>query len=141
MSPECPIAAKPKNGKCPRLEDGDWTIVKSLGPALKKVAECLVKRYKPKNVLFSSLRGDVSHFHCHLIPLWECEEKAWRKDHLYERGHLMEYLGYLEKRGDEEAKLERIQNEWDVNTQRKMICKRLEPDIKALQDLTGYRGR
>ena len=135
------LAAKPKDGKCPRTTDGDWTMVETLGPALKKVAECLVSYYQPKDLLFSSLRGSMTHFHCHLIPLWDCEEKAWRKERLYEGGRLMEYLGDLEKRGLERAALERCQNGWDEAKQRDAIGKRLEPDIKELRSLTGYRGR
>lgn len=136
------LAAKPMNGKCPVTErPEDWSIVKTFGSALAQVAGYLVSNYQPKDVLFSSLRGHERHFHCHLIPLWECEEKSWRKDHLYESGHLMEFLGYLEKTGDERAVLERCQNGWDVDTQRKKMCRRLEPDIKALQSLTGYQER
>jgi diadenosine tetraphosphate (Ap4A) HIT family hydrolase len=79
-SGHCIIAAKStkKDGRpvCPRVEVLGWGILDSFGiAALASVARFLIKHYKPKDILFSSVRGDINHFHCHLIPLWDHEEK------------------------------------------------------------------
>jgi len=123
---------------CPRVDILGWDILKGFDSALALVSSFLMERYRPKDILFASVRGDISHFHCHLIPLWDHEEKAWRKEHLYERGHLLEYVGFLEKRGDERAALERIEKGWTREDQRGEITRNLDNDIKALQNLTGY---
>ncbi len=99
----CILAAKPikrdRYPVCPIVDVVGWRILEHIDAALVSVTDSLMKHYHPKDILFSSVRGDINHFHCHLIPLWDNEEKIWRKEHLYERGHLLEYLGYLEKRG------------------------------------------
>jgi diadenosine tetraphosphate (Ap4A) HIT family hydrolase len=138
----CILAAKPTEQDrypiCPRVDVLGWEILECFGTSLVSVAGFLMKHYHPKDILFSSVRGDINHFHCHLIPLWENEEALWRKEHLYKRGHLFEYLGYLEKRGDEAAKREREKMGWDTEQQRNAITKKLKPDVEALRRLTGY---
>lgn len=95
--------------------------------------------YKPRDVLFASVRGDIEHFHFHLIPLYEEDEKKWKKKKRYkDDGHLLEFLGDLEKEGDARALKERIQKGWDGNRQRKESEKKLEGKIKLLGKVTGY---
>jgi len=136
------IALKKNGNQCPTVKDLGWHIVKGFDSALADVAEYLMKyyNYKPKDILFASVRGDIIHFHCHLIPLWNDEEKAWRTQQRYdERGHLLEYLGFLEKSGDKRSAFERIMNGWTEQEQRKKITKTLKPHVEELRTLTGYR--
>ena len=137
------VAAKPseKDGTvvCPRVDALGWTIIKCFDSTLANVAGFLMKYFRPKDILFASVRGDISHFHCHLIPLWDDEEKAWRRQKRYDRGHLLEYLGFLEKCGEERAVLERIENRWTVSEQRKEIANTLERHLQELRRLTGYQ--
>jgi diadenosine tetraphosphate (Ap4A) HIT family hydrolase len=99
-----------------------------------------MKHYSPKDILFSSLRGDVTHFHVHLIPLWADEEDSWRKGKSdgYERGHLMEFLGNLEKQGDEVAERERRTRQITEDEQRQEITETLKPEVEELRKLAGY---
>jgi diadenosine tetraphosphate (Ap4A) HIT family hydrolase len=134
------IATNKKGNKCPRVKDLGWHIIRSFDFASAEVAEYLMKYYKPKDILLASVRGDIAHFHCHLIPLWGDEEKAWRAQQKYDDpGHLLEYLGFLEKSGDERAVFERIMNGWSKKEQRKEITKTLKPYVEELGKLTGYR--
>jgi diadenosine tetraphosphate (Ap4A) HIT family hydrolase len=136
------IVAKKKGNECPRVKDLGWHIIHSFDSALADVAESLMKyyNYKPKDILFTSVRGDVAHFHCHLIPLWDDEEKAWRRQQRYDdRGHLLEYLGFLERSGNKRAVFERVMNGWTEPEQRKEITKTLKPYVEELRELTGYR--
>jgi diadenosine tetraphosphate (Ap4A) HIT family hydrolase len=138
----CILAAKPtkqdRSPLCPRVDVLGWGILECFSTALVLVADFLMQHYQPKDILFSSVRGDINHFHCHLIPFWDKEERVWRKEHSYERGHLFEYLGYLEKTGDEAAKRERVKMGWDTEQQRNAISKKLQPAVKTLRLLTGY---
>jgi hypothetical protein len=136
------IALKKTGDECPRVKDLGWHIIKGFDSVLADVAEYLMRyyEYKPKDILFSSVRGDVVHFHCHLIPLWGEEEKAWRGQQGYDDpGHLLEYLGFLEKSGTERAVLERIVNRWTEPEQRREITKTLKSYVEELRRLTGYR--
>jgi diadenosine tetraphosphate (Ap4A) HIT family hydrolase len=86
-------------------------VLSGLPKALCKTIEAIKAVYRPKDVLLTSLRGSEGHFHFHLVPLYEDEELRWRSsqngmEH-YKKGHLMEFLGHLEKRGDERARNER----------------------------------
>lgn len=79
-----------------------------LSIALVRTINLVKKCYQPKDVLLSSVRGDISHYHFHLIPLYEDQEKKWRKDrHQYERGHLMQFMGDLEKEANKQYEIER----------------------------------
>jgi len=126
------LAARPKNkDSClTELDDNHW---KGLGISIKKVSKAIMECYKPKDVLFASLRGDSKHFHLHLIPLEKKREKSWRKEKLYGKGHLFEFLGDLEKDGDTKALRERIQQGWDEDKQRKVITKKLKSKVKQLK--------
>jgi diadenosine tetraphosphate (Ap4A) HIT family hydrolase len=99
-----------------------------------------MKHYGPKDILFSSLRGDVTHFHVHLIPLWAYEEDSWRKDKGdgYKTGHLMEFLGNLEKQGNEVAACERKTRQITEDEQRREIAEALKPEVEELRKLAGY---
>lgn len=135
------IAAKKKGNECPRVKDLGWHIIRYFDSAVADVAESLMKYYKPKDILFASVRSDIAHLHCHLIPLWDDEEKAWRAQQRYDDpGHLLEYLGFLEKSGDKRAVFERITNGWTKEEQRKEITKTLKPYVEELRKLTGHRG-
>jgi diadenosine tetraphosphate (Ap4A) HIT family hydrolase len=140
------LAAYPQNC-CPNdfkklleLSDDYWSNYgANLGIAIKTVSKAIMECYRPKNVLFASLRGDIKHFHFHLVPLHEKEEKKWRSETLYEGGHLFEFLGYLEEKGDTEALQKRIQKGWDKKTQREVIVKRLKNEVEKLRNITGYQ--
>jgi len=113
-----------------------------MGPALKDMSYVLMKYYQPRDLLLASVRGDVRHFHFHLIPLWEKEEKMWRTERGYkERGHLLEYLGYLEIQGDTKCEKERRKKGWSEGKQRNKITEKLAPDIHGLRSVSGYGMR
>lgn len=142
------LAAYPRNG-CPNefnkiieLNDKYWSDwFGKLGIAIRTISKALIGCYRPKDVLFGSLRGDIKHFHFHLIPLHEDEEKKWRLETLYENGHLFEFLGNLEKRGDTEALKQRIQEGWNKDKQREFIVNQEEfkSEVKKLGAITGYQ--
>lgn len=136
------LAAHPKYG-CPKtsekLHDECW---KTLGVAIKTVVDSLMKYYKSKGVkdiLFASLRGKIKHFHLHLIPLWQEEEKKWRKEKQHEDGHLFEFCGDLESSGDLFYKKERYLKDWTKEEQIKENTKLLELHAKRLRKITGYK--
>jgi len=147
------LAAKKKGNKCPTAEVLHWRIPPCFDSALATVAPSLMKyltltQYPtpdmrvvtPKNILLASVRGDQRHFHFHLIPLWVEEEKDWRTQQGYgDPGHLLEYLGFMERSANKRAVYERIKNGWTENEQRKEITKSLKPYVKELRNLTGYR--
>jgi diadenosine tetraphosphate (Ap4A) HIT family hydrolase len=130
------LAARTLDKNCPT--GLGQPILKSLGNDLARVADVLQKHYKPKDILVASVRGDIPHTHFHLIPLWPHEERKWRMQHVYEKGHLLEFLGMLERAGDSLAMNERIAFRWSEEEQRKDIVKRLRFDISALRKITGY---
>jgi diadenosine tetraphosphate (Ap4A) HIT family hydrolase len=135
------IAAKKQREECPTAEVLNWRIPLCFDSALDKVANSLMEYLdsKPKNILMASVRGDIRHFHFHLIPLWADEEMAWRLQQRYEDpGHLLEYLGFQEKAANEKALFERIKNGWDGAEQRAEITKTLKSAVEELRMLTGY---
>lgn len=137
------IAERPCGSVCPRVDRRGWGDLHCFGSALGEVATTLMKNYNPKDILFTSLRGDVRHFHVHLVPLWPEQEDRWRKereerDDSYKKGHLMEFLGDLEKEGSEDARRERVRKHLTEDQQRQEIAKCLQPEVEELQKLTGY---
>jgi diadenosine tetraphosphate (Ap4A) HIT family hydrolase len=134
------LAAKKQNGRtCP--EGLKWEVFAGFDNALAGVARILQAHYRPKDILFASLRGDITHCHCHLIPRWEDEETKWRQQQSYnENGHRMEFLGYLEKTGDAKAEAERNTRSMSSEAQRSEIEERLTPDVAALRELADYWG-
>jgi diadenosine tetraphosphate (Ap4A) HIT family hydrolase len=146
------IAARKKGKECPTVEVLHWCIPPHFDSALAKVAPSLmrlpltkygtpkIKHVTPKGILLASVRGDIAHFHFHLIPLWKEEEKDWRTQQRYgDPGHLLEYLGFLEKSSTKRALFERIANGWSEEEQREEITKTLKPYVEELRNLTGYR--
>ena len=134
------IAERPCGSVCPRVDRRGWGDFHCFGATLGEVATTLTRHYDPKDILFNSLRGDVRHFHVHLIPLWAEKEDAWRRskgDH-YQRGHLMEFLGNLEREGAEAAELDRTTRHITEDQQRQEITKALQPEVEKLRNLTGY---
>jgi diadenosine tetraphosphate (Ap4A) HIT family hydrolase len=101
-----------------------------------------MKHYGPKDILFSSLRGDITHFHVHLVPLWADEEDSWRrtKGDSYKRGHLMEFLGNLEKQAEELAERERRTRQITEDEQRREIAEKLKLEVEELRKVSGYSG-
>lgn len=136
------FAAVDPSGACPQNTDEE--VLSGISGALAKVIQALKKHFERKDVLFASLRGSVRHFHLHLIPLWEEQEANWRKSKadqdFYERGHLLEYLGTLEERGDRNAADERGINDWSEDEQRENVVKQeqFQRDLAALCEITGY---
>jgi len=130
------LAAKTSSADCPKGLDNN--ILDGLGGALAAVARALKQCYQPKDVLFASVRGDIQHTHCHVVPLWPDEEREWRRQHMYENGHLFEFLGTLERTGDSRAAIERIDRGWSAEEQCAEIVKRLRNDVQALRKITGY---
>ena len=128
--------------ECPRkLNNITLSRLGRLGNALSDVIKVLKMHYTPKDILFASLRGDVKHFHIHLIPLDKNEESEWRKVTGYENGNLMEFIGALEKKGNyKELRLEANgvkvkQRRANFEKDRKTI-----EDVKKLRTLAGYEG-
>ena len=119
-----------------------------LSTALVNTIEIIKKRYQKcyqlKDLLLSSLRGSEPHFHFHLVPLWEHEEKDWRDKHQcreqYKDGHLMEFLGFLEKTASKKVETEREKG-WSEELQRKIIIIFLGPEVEKLRTISGYRGK
>jgi diadenosine tetraphosphate (Ap4A) HIT family hydrolase len=113
-------------------------VLFGMNSALPKAADVLKKEYNAKDVLVASLRSNTPHSHWHLIPLHENEEKSWRQKCGHDNGHLFEFLGELEKRGDERAKQERKEKQWDEEKQRFEITRKLRGEVDALRRLTDY---
>jgi diadenosine tetraphosphate (Ap4A) HIT family hydrolase len=130
------LAARSNDNKCP--DELNPEVLEGIEAAMKAVTGAVQQYYNNKQILLASLRGNIPHFHFHLIPLWKDKEKAWRINKLYEVGHLFEYLGDLEKEKDKEAIQRRIEKDWDRKTQRNNITEDLLPDVDKLRGLTGY---
>jgi diadenosine tetraphosphate (Ap4A) HIT family hydrolase len=133
------LAVLSSSKKCPRQLN--ITTLARLGNALSDVIKALKAHYAPKDILLASLRGDVKHFHIHMIPLYKNEEAEWRKVTGYENGHLMEFIGALEKRGNNSV-LRQEANGVKVEQQRANFEKNRKSieDINKLRKLTGYEG-
>src|SRR4030042_7020390 len=126
------LAAIRKGSKCPKEPSEE--VLGGLSTALVNTIKIIKKRYAPKDILLSSLRGSESHFHFHLVPLWESEEKDWRNKQKnreqYKDGHLMEFLGFLEKRANERDEIKRRKEGWSVKEQQKKIIISLGPEVE-----------
>jgi len=134
------LAAIPNGSKCPK--EPSQEVLCGLSTALANTIEIVKKCYQPKDVLLSSVRGDISHYHFHLIPLYEGQEKKWRKDwEQDEKGHLMQFLGDLEKEANKRDKTERRKEGWSEEEQRKQKIISLGPDIEKLRKYAGYREK
>jgi diadenosine tetraphosphate (Ap4A) HIT family hydrolase len=138
------LIALPKNPHCPTRPSED--TLTGLPKALSNVTEAIKAAYRPKDVLLASLRGSEGHFHFHLVPLYEKAENAWRSSHQgnegYGKGHLMEFLGHLEKQGDERAATQRRENGLSEEQQRTKIVASQKPEIEELRlAAAGYYHR
>jgi diadenosine tetraphosphate (Ap4A) HIT family hydrolase len=137
------LAAVRKNYDCPTQPSSQ--VLQGLSRALSKAIEALKTVYQSKDVLLASLRGAESHFHFHLVPLHVDEERAWRnsqKDRQgYNNGHLMEFLGYMEKGANERAEAERRNSGLSEEQQRTKIVASQKPEIEKLRLASGYYGR
>jgi diadenosine tetraphosphate (Ap4A) HIT family hydrolase len=130
------LAAKKVNGRCP--QGFSEPIFAPLGEAMAELAAILKVRYAAKDVLIGSVRGDKPHFHFHLLPFQHAEEAAWRMQRLYERGHLLEFMGYLEQQGDERAMRQRIAAGQSDEGYRDSLANGLQREVAELRSLTGY---
>jgi diadenosine tetraphosphate (Ap4A) HIT family hydrolase len=134
------LAVRKQDGmSCP--EGLRWEIFAGFDRALATVARVLQKHYQPKDILFASMRGDITHTHCHLIPRWKDEEVRWRENNSYgEKGHLLEFVGFLEKTGDATAKAQRDDKGLTDEEQRTALVNTpsFRADVEALRRLTGY---
>jgi hypothetical protein len=72
--------------------------------------------------------------------LWANDEDSWRKGKGdgYKRGHLMEFLGNLEKQGDEEVEHKLRTRQITMDELRREITEELKPEVEELRKLTGY---
>lgn len=133
------LAAKSQNEMgCP--EGLKQEVLEGFDKALADVARVLQEYYQPKDILFASLRGDITHFHCHLIPRWETEETKWRQEQCYSaKGHLLEFLGHLEKIGDLRAETERKKQNLSDNAHRSKITEVLQEEVTALRRIMGWQ--
>jgi diadenosine tetraphosphate (Ap4A) HIT family hydrolase len=133
------LAAIRKGSKCPKEPSEE--VLGGLSIALVKTINLIKKCYQPKDVLLSSLRGSESHFHFHLVPLWEHEEKDWRDkqkcQEQYKKGHLMEFLGFLEKTISKKVETERKKGSSEEE-QRKKIIILLRPEVEKLRATAGF---
>ena len=134
------LAAVPTGTGCP--QEPSLQVLEGLSAALVKTIEALKTVYHPKDVLLTSLRGSEGHFHFHLMPLRKDEEEKWRNSHAdherYSKGHLMEFLGYLEQRGDRQAEAEREYRRWSKDQQRTNMIASQEDDIEKLRIASLY---
>ena len=131
-------ACKQDGMSCP--EGLRWEIFAGFDSALATVARVLQEHYRPKDILFASMRGDITHTHCHLIPRWQAGEASWRRKHpsYGKKGHLLEFVGFLEKTGDAKAEAERNDKKLTTEAQRMAIVNTLKLDVDALRQLTCY---
>jgi diadenosine tetraphosphate (Ap4A) HIT family hydrolase len=85
----------------------------------------------------------AEQLHVHLFPLWANEEDSWRKGKGdgYKKGHLMEFLGNLEKQGDEDAESKCRTRQITPEEYRREIIETLKTDVEELRKLTGYSMR
>jgi diadenosine tetraphosphate (Ap4A) HIT family hydrolase len=129
------LAALLKDYKCPK--EFSEEVLAGLSTAMVKTIKIMKKCYTPKDVLLSSLRGSESHFHFHLIPLWEHEEKEWRDEQKdrgqYKNGHLMEFLGYLEKRANERDEIQKKEEGLTDEEHRNRIIVLVGPEVRKLR--------
>ena len=130
------VSVKAGGAGCPTEINSD--ILSGLDTALADVSSALMAFYQPKRVLFASLRGHVEHVHFHAVPLWKDEEAQWRNEVGYQSGHLLEFLGHLEKR--EFARREAIMKERGLGNEqyRAEIQSALLPDVQRLREYTRY---
>ncbi len=132
------LAAQPHNGNCPQIMSKD--ILSGFDVALSEITEAILKCYDPapKEILLASLRGSVTHFHVHLVPLWNEDEECLRRVTCYKKGHLMEFLGSLEKRQyflQIQCEAKEGKNE---ETQRIESTRQMAPEIHRLREIIGY---
>jgi hypothetical protein len=128
------LAAIQKGYKCP--QEPSKEVLGGLSTALVNTITILNEHYRPKpqNILLSSVRGDQPHYHFHLIPLYEDAEKKWREDRgLCDKGHLMQFLGDLEKDRNTQVEAERRRDGWSEEEQRNKIIISLDADIQKLR--------
>jgi hypothetical protein len=126
---------------CP--QDINEALLRGLETAPLKVTQAIRKCYdpKPKDILLTSLRGDESHFHIHLVPLWPEEKQCWRRVTGCKKAHLMEFLGSLEKRHDF-LMLEREAKEGRKPSEQRAECTRkMSREIEKLREFTGYKAK
>jgi diadenosine tetraphosphate (Ap4A) HIT family hydrolase len=86
-------------GTCP--VDITRKHLKGHDQALVAVVDIINEHYRPKSILFASLRGSTKHMHTHVYPLWAKPESRWRRKKTSRQGtggRLLEFLGWLEKR-------------------------------------------
>ena len=137
------LAALRRSHDCPT--EPSLQVLNGLSMALSKTLEALNNVYRSKDILLSSLRGSEGHLHFHMVPLWQDEERTWRDSHAdrerYQKGHLMEFLGYLEKQGDERAEAERKKSGLSEEQQRTRIVASQKSDIEKLRLVSGYYSR
>jgi len=135
------VAAQPQGIHCPNEIE---QMPDSLGWVIKQLTLALLKYYREesadflKDMLLVSLRGDIQHFHIHLIPLWQEEELRWRLETRHKRGRLMTFLGYLEARDVEQCREERMSRGLSESEQREEITKDLQEDVGKLREITGF---
>ena len=133
------LAVLSSSKRCPRQLN--VTTLSRLGKALSDVIKVLRNHYPAKDILIASLRGDVKHVHIHLIPLWKNEENEWRKVAGYKKGHLMEFIGALEKRGNDRT-LRSQANGVKEKEQRAKFERnpKTTKDIEELRKLARFEG-
>jgi diadenosine tetraphosphate (Ap4A) HIT family hydrolase len=131
------LAAKKTGEQCPTSLEG---CSAGLGVAIAEVMAILNEHYETENVLIGSVRGDLPHFHFHLIPLDKNVEREWRAERLYERGHLLEFMGHLEEQGDARATRDRILRGESGEAQRERMTPLLIPHVTCLREIAARRG-
>ena len=91
------LAVKSREGECLQTLSAD--VLRGLDSALADVAQLLKAHYRPKRIVFASLRAVDPHVHIHLFPVSEAHEDAWRQEKGagYEKGRLFEFLGDRER--------------------------------------------
>ena len=131
------LAALPRDKNCPQAFE--IKTLRGIDRALCDVVAAIKECYAPHihDVLMASLRGDVRHFHLHLLPLWPEEEKQWRSVTGYPDSHFMEFMGALEKKHDFKLR----NSSKPEKGQRLASNKDMIGEINALRKITRYQIR
>ena len=123
------LAAMPKNG-CPKRFTQE--CLAGFDSILPKVDNVLKSKYKYNRLAVCSARAIQPHIHFHLIPVYEESENEWRRRLGYKKGHLLEYLGYLESIGDAYWQSMKAVPGATDETERRKIEEFLSIDVKDL---------
>ena len=134
------IIAGKSSGKCPRTLTAG--ILGGIHTALAEVARVLTVYYRPKHVLFASLRVKDPHIHLHMFPVTNEQEEEWRmrKGAGYDSGRFFEFLGDQERDSSSAHRFERERNGWTDEQERLAFADVLSREVAALTEIARMKG-